>query len=72
MAGAGTATFYSYNMESEIEAAKAAGYGMGGSFEDDKKTKTLYHYTNEKGMKGIVEWAVPGITQKQTARASLS
>lgn len=54
-ASAGTITYYNYNMESEINAAKSAGYGINNTFGGDKETKTLYHYTKEKGMKGIVE-----------------
>lgn len=39
MAGAGTATFYSYNMESEIDAAEIARYEKNSSFESSSVVK---------------------------------
>ena len=38
LASAGTATFRSFNMESEIDASKMAGYGKGGFFEGDNNS----------------------------------
>ena len=46
LASAGTATFRSFNMESEVEASKMAGNGKGGTFEGDR-TINPYAYLED-------------------------
>ena len=67
LASAGTATFRSFNMESEINASKMTGYGKNSSFEGGSKTKDIYRAVSSEEYDDI--FSIKGFRARQDGKS---